>query len=299
MGTVPNTDKYSVFDNLASGLPLPTRAQRVSGAARIAFKSEGGESRLADLYQHAPCRFLFPHVEPDEPAQAVLLTTSGGLTGGDKLSVEIEVGANSCVTVTTQAAEKLYKAADGDDDVRVDIRYRVGENAWAEWLAQETILFNRSRLRRTFTAELAPGARLLALESVVFGRTAMDERFDQGLLHDAWRIRRNGRLLWADALRLEGDVAQQRGLPFGFGQANVVATLLYAGDDAASHLDAVRELIAPDGELGAATCMDGLLIVRFLAADATRLRPILIRVAAGLRHLATGLRPQLPRVWAC
>lgn len=288
-----------MFDNPASGLPHFTRAQSVSGAARISFKSEGGESRLADLYQHAPCRFLFPHVESDEPAQAVLLTTSGGLTGGDRLSVDIEAGSNTCVTVTTQAAEKLYKAAEGEDDVRVDIRYRVGEGAWAEWLAQETILFDRARLRRTFTAELAPGARLLALESVVFGRTAMNERFDEGLLHDAWRIRRNGRLLWADALHLNGDVAWQRKQAFGFGEASVVATLLYAGDDAAAHLDALRELIAPDAALGAATCMDGLLIARFLAADATRLRPVLLRVAAGLRHRATGLRAQLPRVWSC
>jgi urease accessory protein len=288
-----------VFDSPANSSPLIARAQRVNGAARIAFKAEDGATRLADLYQHAPCRFLFPHVEPDEPVQAVLLTTSGGLTGGDRLSVEIEARSNTCLTVTTQAAEKLYKAADGEEDVRVDIRYRVGENAWAEWLAQETILFDRARLRRCFTADLAPGARLLALESVVFGRTAMDERFDQGLLHDAWRIRRNGRLIWADALHLEGNVAQQRALPFGFGKACVTATLLYVGDDAASHLEAVRELLEPDTDLGAATCMDGLLIVRFLADDATRLRPLLMRIAGGLRNLATGLRPQLPRVWSC
>ncbi|PTU31781.1 urease accessory protein [Stenotrophobium rhamnosiphilum] len=275
------------------------RAQRVHGAARIAFKAEEGVTRLADLYQHAPCRFLFPHVEPDEPAQAVLLTTSGGLTGGDRLAVEIEARVNTCVTVTTQAAEKLYKAADGEEDVRVDIRYRVGENAWAEWLAQETILFDRARLRRSFTADLAPGARLLALESVVFGRTAMNERFDHGLLHDAWRIRRNGRLIWADALHLEGDVAQQRALPFGFGNACITATLLYVGDDAANHLEVVRELLEPDKDLGAATCMDGLLIVRFLADDATRLRPPLMRIAGGLRNLATGMRPHLPRVWSC
>lgn len=289
-----------MFDSpAAAGLPNIARAQRVDGAARIAFKADNGQSRLADLYQHAPCRFLFPHVEPDEPTQAVLLTTSGGLTGGDRLTVDIEAGDDSCITVTTQAAEKLYKAADGEEDVRVDIHYRVGANAWAEWLAQETILFDRARLRRCFSADLAPGARLLALESVVFGRTAMDERFDHGLLHDAWRIRRNGRLLWADALHLEGNIAQQRSLPFGLGQACATATLLYAGEDAAKYLDAVRELLAPDDDLGAATCMDGLLIVRFLAADATRLRPLLVRVAGGLRHLATGLRPHLPRVWSC
>lgn len=275
------------------------RAQRVDGAARIAFKAEDGKTRLADLYQHAPCRFLFPHVEPDEPTQAVLLTTSGGLTGGDRLAVEIEARANTCVTVTTQAAEKLYKAADGDEDVRVDIRYRVGDNAWAEWLAQETILFDRARLRRCFTADLAPGARLLALESVVLGRTAMNERFDEGLLHDAWRIRRNGRLIWADALHLDGDIAKQRARPFGFGKACATATLLYVGEDAATHLEVVRELLAADSDLGAVTCMDGLLIVRFLADDAARLRPLTMRVAGGLRNMATGLRPHLPRVWSC
>lgn len=288
-----------MFDSPADKLPIHARAQRVDGAARIAFKSDGGETRLTDLYQRAPCRFLFPHVEPDEPTQAVLLTTSGGLTGGDRLSVDIHASEGSCLTVTTQAAEKLYKAADGDEDVRVDIRYQVGRNAWAEWLAQETILFNHSRLRRCFTADLAPGARLLALESVVFGRTAMDERFDHGLLHDAWRIRRNGRLLWADALHLQGDVAAQRTQPFGFGNANAAATLLYAGDDAAQYLDAVRGLIGDDADLAAATCMEGLLIVRFLSSDATRLRPVLMRIAGGLRHLATGLRPHLPRVWSC
>lgn len=288
-----------MFDSPASGLPMIARAQRVDGAARIAFKQEQDETRLADLYQHAPCRFLFPHTEPDEPTQAVLLTTSGGLTGGDRIAVEIRAGDNSCVTVTTQAAEKLYKAADGDEDVSVNIHYHVGQNAWAEWLAQETILFDRARLRRCFTAEMAPGARLLALESVVFGRTAMNERFDHGLLHDAWRIRRNGRLIWADALHLEGDVAQQRSLPFGFGRACVTATLLYAADDAAIHLDAVRELLATDSDLGAATCMDSVLIVRFLADDAARLRPLLMRVAGGLRHLATGMRSTLPRVWSC
>jgi urease accessory protein len=288
-----------VFDSPANSQPTLARAQRVDGAARIAFRAGDGESRLSDLYQRAPCRFLFPHVEFDEPRQAVLLTTSGGLTGGDRLSVDIHAGEGSCITVTTQAAEKLYKAADGDEDARVDIRYRVDANAWAEWLAQETILFNRSRLRRCFTADLAPSARLLALESVVFGRKAMNERFERGLLHDAWRIRRNGRLLWADALHLQGDVATQRGRPFGFGKASATATLLYAGDDAANYLDAVRRLIEPDADLAAATCLEGLLIVRFLSSDATRLRPVLMRVAGGLRHLATGLRQHLPRVWSC
>lgn len=280
-------------------LQRPTH-QRVEGAARLVYRRDAqGRTRLADLYQRAPCRVLFPDVEAGEPAQAVMLTTSGGLTGGDRLAIEIEAGDGTRLCVTTQAAEKLYRALPGDAATQIDIRAAVGVGAWAEWLAQETILFDRSRLRRRFVADVAPGGRLLAVESLVFGRTAMGERYDSGSLHDAWRIHRRGRLVWADAMRLQGDVAELRTRPFGFGTARACATLVYVGDDAAGLLAPLRErLQACTGQV-AATAFDGLLIVRVLAADAADMR-IAVRVAAGaLRSLAACLPERLPKVWDC
>lgn len=274
--------------------------QRVDGSARIGFKATPwGRAALADLYQRAPSRVLFPSVESGDPTQAVLLTTSGGLTGGDRLQTTVIAGADTQVTVTTQAAEKIYRACVDCGPAVIRMHVSVGAGAWAEWLAQETIVFDGASLDRRFSADLAPGAKLLAVESLVFGRTAMQERFDAGFLHDAWRIRRDGRLIWADAMRLEGDVRAQQAAPFGFGTAVACSTLVYVGDDAAQLLDEARNLIDEHGVPGGATTFDDLLLVRLLSADAAKLRAAVMALAATIRSRAAGLPARLPRVWSC
>jgi urease accessory protein len=287
--------------------------ERACGAARIEFKAgPGGRTILTDLYQRAPCRVLFPESESDEPLQAVLITTSGGLTGGDRVRVDVDVRAGARVTVTTQAAEKLYRALEQDGATKVDIGMRVEAGCWAEWLAQETILFNGARLRRGFQADVAARGRLLAVESVVLGRTAMGECFDTGFLHDAWRIRRDGRLIWADALHMPADITGLRAARFGFGTAVACSTVAYVGDDAAQQLAAARKLLGesrvlrarpsitgPLSVTAAATALEGLLLVRLLADDAAEMRSVIAELICGIRQSAGGLPPRLPRVWQC
>jgi urease accessory protein len=274
--------------------------QRVDGEARIAFRRDAaGKTVLADLYQRAPCRVLFPTTEVDEPIQSVLLTTSGGLTGGDRTRVGIEVRANAQATLTTQAAEKIYRALPDTGAALVRVDMRVSDGAWAEWLAQETIVFEGSRLRRLFAADVAPTGRLLAVESIVFGRTAMGESFDTGLLHDAWRISRGGRLVWADALHLEGDVRSQRSAPLGFGANVACSTLLYAGADAPQQLLEARQLLSQCNLPCGATSLDGIMLVRIMAADAAELRTAVMSLIAGIRQTAASLPARLPRVWYC
>ena len=273
--------------------------QRANGAARIEFAAKHGVTRLVDLYQRAPCRVLFPNVDADEPAQAVLLTTSGGLTGGDSLQVDFALGARACATLTTQAAEKLYRALPHEGHAAIGVRMDIDEGAYAEYLAQETILFDGARLRREFHADVAADARLLALESLVFGRSAMREDFRHGFVHDAWRIRRNGRLVFADALRLGGDIAALRAAPFGFGHARACGTLLYVAPDAHALLDAMRAAIIDHAHIAHATTREGVLSVRFLAEDAAALRRATIAAAGAVRHLAMNLSRRLPQVWYC
>ena len=274
--------------------------QRVDGEARIAFRrGADGRTALADLYQRAPCRVMFPATEPDEPVQAVLLTTSGGLTGGDRTRVAVEIAAHSRATLTTQAAEKIYRALPSTGDAIVQVEMQVGADAWAEWLAQETIVFEGSRLRRLFVADVAATARLLAVESIVFGRTAMGEHFDTGLLHDTWRIRRGGKLVWVDALHLEGEVRQLRGAPFGFGTSVACSTVLYVGADATQQLTEARRILSRCALPCGATSLDGIVVARIMAADAAELRAVVMQLIAGLRSAAGSLPARLPRVWTC
>ena len=276
------------------------RHQRADGAAILTIGCDDvGRSRLRDLYQRAPCRILFPEVEREEPLQAVLLTTTGGLTGGDRTSVEFNVATGARATLTTQAAEKLYRALPTQSAVSCTVALTAAAGAWAEWLAQETILFNGARLRRSFSADLEAGSRMLAVESVVLGRKAMGEEFRAGLLHDSWRIRRAGRLVWADAMRLEGDIAGLRRAPFGFGDASACTTMLYAGEDAGTLLEPVRALLDDATDECGVTLMDELLIIRMLDADVPRLRSRLMSVAGFIRHAAAGCSRTLPRVWHC
>src|SRR5690349_12640693 len=136
------------------------RPQRASGTAHIRFvAAPGGRTVLADLFQRAPCRALFPHSEPGDLTQVVLLTTAGGLTGGDRLRVEVEIAEGARASVTTQAAEKIYRALPAEEPVSIQSAFKVAAGSWGEWLAQETILFANSRLRRRFEADVAPSAR--------------------------------------------------------------------------------------------------------------------------------------------
>ncbi|HEY6923938.1 MAG TPA: urease accessory protein UreD [Steroidobacteraceae bacterium] len=274
--------------------------QRVDGEARIGFRRNAdGRTALADLYQRAPCRVMFPETERDDPPQAVLLTTSGGLTGGDRTNVAVTIGPGAQATLTTQAAEKIYRALPGTGDARVQVQIQVGPGAWAEWLAQETIVFEGSRLRRHFAADVAPGGRLLAVESIVFGRTAMGEHFDTGLLHDAWRMSRGGKLIWADALHLEGDVRQLRSAPFGFGTSVACSTVIYVGTDATQQLDEARRILSQYPLSCGATSLDGVMIARIMADDAVQLRSAVMQLIARLRQAAATLPARLPRVWHC
>jgi urease accessory protein len=272
---------------------LAGRMQRANGAARLEFGPRG----LVDLYQRTPCRFIFPRVESGEPPCAVMVTTTGGLTGGDQVRFDIVVQDGARGTVTSQAAEKIYRAATVDAvDVQVTLQAAAG--AWLEWLPQESILFDRARLIRRTVAHLHPTARLLACEMVYFGRTAHGEAFRTGLLHDSWRLTVADRLVWADALHLDDDIPGTLADPFAFGGARAVATVIYAGPDSAELRSAARALLGSDDTVRAGvTLVQGVLLARFVAPDAAQLRATVVRYLEQMRALAGGLPAQLPRLW--
>ena len=263
------------------------RLQRASGACRVAFDARDGRTRLGDLYQRDPCRVLFPKGEPGEPPLAVLLTTSGGVTGGDSLDMTVEIGPQARAVATTQAAEKIYRAAAGSEPCSIAVSVRVADGAVLDWLPQETIVFDGARLRRRTVAEVEPGGRLLACEMVVLGRAASGERFRDGLLLDSWSVRRSGRLIWTDALRVTGETP--RGA--GFGDANALCTLIGVADDLQPDLARARDRLASVAEVRAGvTLVNGVLVGRLLG-EATAVR------RAAIEFLTEFRGRRLPRVW--
>lgn len=262
---------------------------------RLCFARGEGGTGLAVLHQEAPLRALFPRPSAGDLPEAVLVTTSGGLVGGDDLRIEIGVERDAGVLVTSQAAEKVYRSA--GRAVAVAVTITAGPGAWVEWLPQETILFDGARLRRATDLHLDPSARLLATEILVFGRGARGESLTSGLLVDAWRLHQGERLSWADTLRLEGDLQRQLSAPFAFAGARAIATLIYAAGDADQWLNDVRVVLEATPPRWGATSLPGVLVARWLGPDPAVLRGQVGQLAAHLRHAVAGLPRRLPTSW--
>ena len=271
-----------------------------SGRAEIEFVDAGDCTRLAHLYQSDPLRILFPNSGPGEPETGTLVTTSGGLVGGDDLTIEIRCGAGAVGRIVGQAAEKIYRST--SEDVRIDMSLVAAPGSWLEWLPQETIIFDNARLRRRTVVEAAPGARVLAGEIIVLGRTAMGESVTGGLVHEAWDVRRDNRLVWADAVHLDDDFSATLAANAGLNGAHAFASIVYVSDDAASALPLARELLPegmdPAGLCVGATCVGDVLVVRWLDRDVRRLRNAYGKFWAEFRHHVADLPSAMPRLWA-
>jgi urease accessory protein len=267
------------------------RLERSVGLARLEVKRADGRDRVATFFQSGAAKIRLPRVAPDEPLEAVLLNTAGGVTGGDRLRYEVAVGPGARATVTGQAAERVYRRAHGVAEVENHLA--VAADAALSWLPQETILFDRSALSRRLEGEVAPGSTLLAAESFVLGRAAMAETVRRAEVRDSWRIRRGGRLVFADCLRLDGDPTAilAGGATGGGGRA--FATLVLVAPDAEARLDAARAALAGAvGEAGA-SAWNGMLVARLVAPAGDALRHGLVRLIETLRGTP------MPRVWHC
>lgn len=277
--------------NPAADDPLVPAAIRADGGVRLRFERRGERTVRMELDESGGYRARFPQTF-DSSCEAVLINTGGGMAGGDRMRVTVEAGEGSHPVVTTQAAEKIYRSQ--GFDTRIETRLTVAGGAQLAWLPQESILFSGSRLSRSLDVELAADAGLVACESTFFGRSAMGERLERGFLRDRWRVRRAGRLVFADDLRLEGPMDALLARPAIGGGAQAAATLLVIGPDLAGHRDAARELLARHQDVveGGAGIVSDCLVVRLVSVRAEALRRVLVMLLGQVTGRA------LPRTWS-
>lgn len=242
-----------------------------------------------------------PAVHSD-PLEAVLINTAGGLTGGDRLGWEIEVGEGASASITTQACEKIYRAA--SDRAETTVSLDVGAGGRIAWLPQETIVFDRAAFVRTLDVKLAADAEALLLEATLFGRVAMGERTVLGNFHDRWRVRQHGRLIHAEDFRIGPDIAARLRRPAVAGGGLAVATLLLVSPRAESLLEPARAIVGDPvvgspiiGDWGGASLwsvgQSGKLLARLTAGDGYQLRKRLVPLV----ELLNG-RAGLPKLWS-
>jgi urease accessory protein len=260
-------------------------ANRAEGRIALAVAAQGGVTGRVRVDEQGSLRVRFPGGGRPE-LEAILVNTAGGMAGGDRFDIALTAGEDARLLFGTTAAEKIYRSLGPATDVSVRLALAAGSRL--RWLPQETILFDRARLSRRIDVEMEEGASLLLAEAVVFGRSAMGEVVEQGAIADRWRIRRGGRLVFAESLRLDGAIARRLAEPAAAAGGCAVATVLSVpGDD--RQVAAVR---AKDfsGEVGL-SCWNGVTVARLCARDGAVLRRDLAMVLAALD---TG---PLPKLW--
>ncbi len=248
---------------------------RAIGAARICVrKDDSGKTRLKTLRQSGSLKLVFPHSHGTE-AEAILVNTAGGVTGGDQYSLDATVEPDASLTITTQAAERAYRAQPGETG-RINTSLSVAQGATLNWLPQELILFERCSVARNLDIKLADGAQLTMVEPVVFGRSAMGERLRDISFQDRVTIHRNGVPLYIDGLRLKGDAVDHLANPTIANSAGAMASVVSIGAHVEALLAPIRAMLPHTG--GASLIASDTLVLRLLASDAFELRRSLLPI---------------------
>src|SRR5215510_8894625 len=241
--------------------PSDRDLQRAEGSGRIVVSSSEKGTRITDVFQRSPIRIMFPSLGAGAVEEAVLINTAGGIAGGDRLECTVAALANSSIAVTSQAAEKVYRAL--NEPARIATKLQAHAGARLAWLPQETIVFNWGRICRETEIEVSSGAELLALEWLVLGRAAHGEEIVGGHITDRWRVKKDGRLIWADSFRITDETFPHLQRKALLSNCKAVATLIHFGPDPGKRLEFLRD-IAPCLECQcAATSVGGLIIARF------------------------------------
>ncbi len=279
------------------GRPSDKDLQRADGAGRMVLSGSDNGTRIVDVFQQSPIRIMFPTSDDSALEEAVLINTAGGIAGGDRLECGVTALANASIAVTSQAAEKVYRAL--SEPARLSTKLKACGAAKLAWLPQETIVFNCARLHRMTEIELIAEAELLALEWVVLGRAAHGEMVLGGQITDTWRVKKDGRLIWADSFRISDEIFQNLHRKALLSSCTAIATMIYFGRSLGKRLEFLRGITRSLGCDCAATLVGGLIVVRFAANESSALK---LALRAFLRQFSRELGSgpfRVPKMWSC
>jgi len=279
------------------GNPSDRDLQRADGCGRIVLSGSDNGTRIVDVFQQSPIRIIFPTSGGSAVEEAVLVNTAGGIAGGDRLKYGVTALANASIAVTSQAAERVYRAL--SEPARISTNLKACEAAKLAWLPQETIVFNWACVNRKTEIDLSSGSELLALEWLVLGRAAHGEEMVGGHITDSWRVKKDGRLIWADSFRATDKMFPHLHKKALLSNNKAIGTLIYFGPCLDRRLEFLRDIAPSLKCCCTATLVGGLIVARFVARVSSELR---LALCSLLQQFSRELGPgpfRVPKMWSC
>ena len=257
--------------------------ERSNGFSDIEFKNNG----IRKLFQNGCCRVLFPN-NYNTNHEIVLINTAGGITCNDKIKTNI-TATNSDISVSTQAAEKIYAGIGDPADVEINITLK---NSTLYWLPKELILFDKSKLDRKININLTNNSNLIFCETSIFGRKAMSEKIKKISLVDNWKIYVNSSLKHFEAININGSINENYKNNYTFSNQSTLSTVLIFGEIINQIEDELRKTVKNiNKHYVEMTKFDDKIIIRCLADDNYDLKKTLKFIMNKIIH------DKLPTTW--
>ncbi|WP_089728418.1 urease accessory protein UreD [Candidatus Thiosymbion oneisti] len=264
------------------------------GRLDLGFEVRAGRTVLAHKRQVGPLTVQRPFYPEGDSCQLYLLHPPGGLVGGDRIEIRLDVAAGASVLVTTPGAAKFYRSAGTAATVQQGLRIAAG--GLLEWFPQENILFPGAQARTRTSVELAGDARFIGWEIQSLGRPVTGERFDPGTADLEFRLDRDGRPMLRDRLRVNTGQALDgpsslRGFP-------VCGTFVATGVEPGS-LEVARAALSNEKDHPTGlTLIEDLLVARCLAPGVESVSRIFRSLWGILRPRLMGRDTCPPRIWS-
>lgn len=282
---------YAVAANMTSGVAGGSAVSGWEARLKLGFSHNGVKTLLSERSHHGPLTVQRPFYPEGGVCHVYLLHPPGGIVAGDRLSIDVHVAAGSEALLTTPAAGKFYRSA--GLLARQNVNLKIESGAALEWLPQESIVYEGAKLDSGIHIELEQDARLIAWEILAFGRPAAGEGFNVGEALLRWRITRDERPLYLEAMGLDAEAFAAR---WGLNGHSVCGTL-FACSATTKQRDKVREMIGDAGGRGV-TLIDDLLICRAVDHKTEPLRQFFEQVRNAIRADIVKREKYTPRIWA-
>ncbi len=225
-----------------------------------------------------------------------LIHPPGGIVGGDRIELDVELEKNSQVLITTPAATKFYLSK-GPESKLIQ-NFTLANDACLEWLPQESIVFNGANINQQSNIYLAETSQLFFWEMVCLGRTASDEVFERGEYKQSIQIYREKKLIFIERNKLSSNQGLYEAL-IGFQGNPVFGTFIITPVKTTEYKLLLEEIsgLTAEGKLFSYTLKGSELVCRFLGADIRHVQQLFRQVWSIIRPHVTNCTACEPRIW--
>jgi urease accessory protein len=268
-------------------------SQNWEALLRLELRRGDDRTRLVPIERYGPLSVQRPFYPEAEVCHVYLLHPPGGVVGGDRLELQLDVKKDASAVLTTPGAGKFYLSAGAR--AAVHQQFDVAAGACLEFLPQENIYFAGAQVDIKTSLELEQGGCILFWEKHCFGRPANQEIFLSGSLVSQIDLRVAGQLLFTEKQRVD---ASELARSSGFRNHAVSGSfLVYAGTLEAAALQQLQALQPEHGIGGISQPQPGLLIARFLGDNSRDIDDYFMKLWEMLRPQLLQREACRPRIW--